>query len=134
MQIQITHGIGNHITIDAFGCEKKALDNKELIERILLEIPPKIDMNRLTEPKVVYHEAKIKEERGITGFIIMAESHTSIHTYPEKRFFALDIFSVKEFDVDAIKDYLQQLFQPKEVKVNILRREYNDKFKRNQGH
>ena len=41
----------------------------------------------------------------------------------------LDIFSVKEFDIDKMKEYVKQLFDTKEIKINLLKREYNEREK-----
>jgi S-adenosylmethionine/arginine decarboxylase-like enzyme len=37
---------------------------------------------------------------GITGFVALAESNITLHTYPEKGYIVLDIFSCKEFDIE----------------------------------
>jgi len=126
MKVTKLHGLGNHLAIDGSGCRSEKLRDEGLIKELLDKLPENIGLHKMTEPKVVYHEAKNKSESGVTGFVLLCESHISIHTYPEKGFMVLDIFSVKEFDIDKMVNHMKSLFSPKEVKVNLLKREYND--------
>ena len=97
MKITTNHGEGSQLIIDAFECNQK-LESIEAIEKFLLDIADDIDMTPISEPKVINHKAEKEEDSGITGFLIIAESHISIHTYPKKKFASIDIFSCKEFD------------------------------------
>ena len=124
MEVKKLHGMGNHLIIDAYGCNRKHIDNVEIIRIFLKEIVQKIDMKIIDGPKVIKHEADNKEERGVTGFTILAESHISIHTYPEKGFFSLDIFSCKEFDNREVTDYIKEVFKAEKIKQTLLKREY----------
>ena len=98
MKVYKTHGLGNHLTLDGMNCKEDKLKDENLIINLLNELPQKIGLRKLTKPKVLYHKAKDDLESGVTGFVILAESHISIHTYPKKGFMALDIFSIKEFN------------------------------------
>ncbi len=129
MKVKKLHGMGNYLAIDGFGCNKIKLRDENLISSVLNSLPSKIGLRKMTTPKVIYHEAEDKAESGVTGFVLLCESHISIHTYPEKRFMVLDIFSVKEFDIDKMKEYVKQLFDTKEIKINLLKREYNEREK-----
>ncbi|MGP8194302.1 MAG: S-adenosylmethionine decarboxylase, partial [Syntrophobacteraceae bacterium] len=56
---------------------------------------------------------------GVSGFVLIAESHISIHTFPDKQYMSIDMFSCKPFDtglaVDTIKSYFK--IQKHEIKV-----------------
>jgi S-adenosylmethionine decarboxylase len=43
---------------------------------------------------------------GLSGFIVLAESHLSFHSFVESEFVFLDVFSCKPFDPEAVKDFL----------------------------
>lgn len=60
---------------------------------------------------------------GLTGFILLAESHISIHTWPQMKYVAVDIFSCgkKSRPYQGLK-YLEKKFQPKKVKVIAIKR------------
>lgn len=61
--------------------------------------------------------------QGITGFILLAESHISIHTWPERKYVAIDIFSCGEKGKPYKGlEYLKKEFQPKKIKIRELKR------------
>lgn len=124
MKVKKLHGMGNHFIIDASGCDKKKIGDVELVEDFLMGLVKRIDMKIIKGPVVMNHLALDKDERGVTGFAILAESHVSLHTYPKKGFFSLDIFSCVEFDMKKIKEYINQTFNVKKVKEFLIRREY----------
>lgn len=104
MKVKKLHGLGNHLIID--GYSEGELSSIEFFEKFLEELVDKLEMRKISEPMVLYHHAEDKCESGITGAIMMAESSIVIHTYPEKKFICLDIFSCNEFDL-KIMDYLK---------------------------
>jgi S-adenosylmethionine decarboxylase len=57
------------------------------------------------------------EGGGITGVAMLAESHMSIHTWPELDYMAIDIFMCGGSNPHRALEKLQQLFQPQRVKI-----------------
>jgi S-adenosylmethionine decarboxylase len=88
---------GMHLLIDGFGCQKN-LDNIEVIYHFLYSLPEKIGMTMMTPPIVCRFNSPIENKYGYTGMVVIAESHISIHTYPEDNYVAIDVFSCREFD------------------------------------
>lgn len=119
---------GKHLTLDCF--EGEELDNENTIEKFLDELPSKINMTKISEPKIINYDANINEESGITGFVLIAESHISIHTYPKKNYAAIDVFSCKGFDEGKIVNYVKEKFKFKKVIKQLLERGY-ERFKTN---
>lgn len=61
--------------------------------------------------------------QGLTGVILLAESHIAIHTWPEHDYVAIDIFTCgKTTDPYKALDYLKERFAPRKVKVNEITR------------
>ena len=58
---------------------------------------------------------------GVTGFLLLQESHISLHTWVAERYAALDIFPCGAMDSDAIVEYLVNQLQPRWI--NLLRAE-----------
>ena len=58
---------------------------------------------------------------GVTGFLLLQESHISLHTWVEERYAALDIFPCGAMDSDAIVQHLVDQLQPR--RVNLLQAE-----------
>ena len=126
MKVKKLHGLGNHLILDSFGCDFEKLNDEKFIENFLFELVSKIKMNIIKGPIVMNYNPPEKLERGVTGFVILAESHISIHTYPEKNYFSLDIFSCKEFDVEKIKGFLKEKFSIKETNDFLIKREFKN--------
>lgn len=105
---------GLHMMLDAYGVPKATLDDMKLVYKYLYELPPLIGMKRLSSPVVVNaEESKSKfDPGGISGVVILAESHASIHTFAAKGFFTMDLYSCSDFsgDVDKVLKFTKKLF------------------------
>lgn len=128
MDVKLIHGYGNHLIIEGFDCDKEKINDKEHIKKVLNEFPKKIGMRLLSEPVVVRHDAEKKEESGITGFVIIAESHISIHSYPSKSYITIDVFSCKEFDIEKAASYMKDAFDIKKMEKELLKRGFKEDF------
>jgi S-adenosylmethionine decarboxylase len=58
----------------------------------------------------------------ISGVVLIAESHISIHTFPSKQFLSIDIFSCKKFDSKDSICFVEDIFDLKKIEVNLLDR------------
>jgi S-adenosylmethionine decarboxylase len=111
-----------HLAIDGFDGEAKKLWDKELITQFLIEYPDALKMHRITEPKVVNYEDPKGTDSGISGFVIIAESHISVHTFPDRNYVNIDIFSCKAFDNEKALNDAKKLLGLKKVKTWVLDR------------
>ena len=60
---------------------------------------------------------------GITGVLILAESHIAIHTWPEYDYLAIDVFTCgKASRPPRALDYLEEIFMPQETKIQRVNR------------
>ncbi len=64
------------------------------------------------------HLHKFEINGGISGVAVLAESHVSVHTWPEKEFAAFDIFTCGNTNPQAAADALRKAFQPKHFKIS----------------
>lgn len=115
---------GEHITIDGYGGDPKLLDNKELILFVLSDLPKKLEMKTLSTPIVVpAPDSGIKDPGGWSGFVIIAESHISVHTFPKRCFVSADIYSCKNgLDIKTIIAYFTETFKLSDVETNFIKR------------
>lgn len=89
-----------HLIIDGHGGDPELLGDANAVQALLLRIPIEIGMTPIDGPRVLrYNGGKKPEAWGVTGNVIIAESHIAIHTFPEYRFAAIDVSSCKDFDV-----------------------------------
>ncbi len=116
------YGFGAHLMLDGYGCAREQLEDLSLIYNFLSEYPAKIEMTKIMPPYVFRYDARNPEDWGISGFVLIAESHISIHTFPEKNYLSLDIFSCKEFDSKRAISYVKQLFGVQKSEVKLLDR------------
>ena len=122
MKVSKIDGNGNHLLLEGYGGDFDRLNDEELIKDFLDSLPSKIKMNKISEVLISNYENG--EESGISGVILLAESHISIHTYPLKNFAVADIFSCKEFDVDKILKLINNNFKFNKINHRLIVREY----------
>jgi len=106
---------GVHLIVDFWGA--KTVEDTEKIKNILFETAKRSNNVPL--------EIKIHKfsPQGITGFILLAESHIAIHTWPELDYVAIDIFSCgQKGEPYQGLEYLKEEFQPKKCIVKEIKR------------
>jgi S-adenosylmethionine decarboxylase len=115
-------GYGPHLMLDLNDCKQSTLDNLDACFKLLSELPGIVGMTAITQPYVFRYNAVVPEDAGITGVVIIAESHISLHTYPKKNFVFVDLFSCKAFDVEKAKTYIIAFFESQSPVVNVQER------------
>lgn len=123
-------GFGPHLMLDLNGCDVARLDDLDLCFKVLNELPDRIGMTKITQPHVFRYSGLVPEDEGITGVVIIAESHISLHTFPRKNYAFLDVFSCKPFDIDLGRDYLIEAFASRDPEVFVVER--GAKFRRSE--
>jgi S-adenosylmethionine decarboxylase proenzyme, Bacillus form len=78
--------LGYNIFADMYGCDTKLLDDIKYLNRLLREAANAGNMHIV---KVFFHKYS---PQGITGLVIVKESHIALHTWPEYAFASVDIF------------------------------------------
>jgi S-adenosylmethionine decarboxylase len=79
-------------------------------------------MTPITQPYVFPYSGLVPEDKGITGIVIIAESHISVHSFEDKGYCFIDIFSCKDFDVERAIEITKNLFKPEDCEINIVAR------------
>jgi S-adenosylmethionine decarboxylase len=121
---------GQHLMLEAYNCPEAILDDANVAYKILDELPTKIGMTKMTLPYVVHAEGNgHKDPGGWTGFVLIAESHISLHTFAKRGYVTVDVYSCKEFDIDSAVNYFKKAFQTDDVeyKVEIRGERYPEK-------
>ena len=111
-----------HLVIDGYRGDTSKMWDKQRLEAFLLETPATLGMTRITEPKVLEYYAPKPEDSGISGFVIIAESHISVHTFPHKDYVNIDIFSCRSFDQEGALANARELFDLEETQTWVLDR------------
>lgn len=113
---------GPHLMIEANGCKKHRLTDMKLLANILDKLPVKMDMTKVMPPYVFEYQGLVPEDWGLSGIVIIAESHLAIHTFPDKGFLTVDIFSCKDFDIDMAIKEIQEAFEPETMEQQLIMR------------
>ncbi len=111
---------GKHFIIDAYGIKKERLENQKAIKKLLGSLPKRFKMRPLRRPVVAKVVSSKYHDWGISGFVMLYESHISLHTWPGEGYLAMDIYSCKDFnDKEAVK-YLKKYWGYKKCKTKTL--------------
>lgn len=115
---------GVHLTIDGYMGDCELLNDMSLVFNLLNELPEKIGMHKMMPPYVVCAPPlNEKDSGGISGFVMIAESHISTHTFPHRRFVSIDVYTCKNIlPVDFVVNYFKNAFKLQEMEVHEIRR------------
>lgn len=113
---------GVHLMLDGYGCDRSRLESEEFIYDFLYQFPDDIGMTKIMQPSVLKYSGASVDECGISGFVLIAESHVSIHTFPAAGYVSIDIFSCKSFDLGAAEREIVQRFGISRLEKNVLDR------------
>ena len=110
-----TRFAGLHLIVDLWGAER--LDDLEFIEATLRDC---VDAAGATLLHIHLHH--FTENGGVSGVAVLAESHISIHSWPEHAYAAMDIFMCGETEPHRAVDILRAAFKPNRVEIEEHRR------------
>ncbi len=109
--------LGIHTILEFYGCDKKVLADSALVEQAFRKAS---EISKATIVKTTFHHFN---PHGVSGVVVIAESHFSVHTWPEHGYAAIDFFSCSEdVDVDRAIEYLKEVLKPKHVTRLDLKR------------
>ncbi|MFP5212676.1 MAG: adenosylmethionine decarboxylase [Acidobacteriota bacterium] len=115
-------GFGVHLMLDGYGCDRDNLEDMALIYNFLDVYPTEMDMTKIMPPYVFRYSGAVPEDWGVSGFVLIAESHISIHTFPEKHYLSIDMFSCKPFDTQVAVETIKKYFKIQKYEMKVLDR------------
>jgi len=111
---------GLHLTIDAYGADPSKLADPGLLFETLDALPALIGMQKIGPPQMA--QFKEADKAGVSGIIMIVESHISIHTYEKKDCFFMDVFSCKHFDHEVVVEHVKRVFGATDMEINLVER------------
>ena len=109
--------LGYHILLEFHGCVTSVIRDSNKVEQILLKAA-KVSQAHIVDS--LFHKFN---PHGVSGVVVISESHFAIHTWPEYGYVAIDLFSCsKEIDLGKAMEYLKKQFKPKSVSMVELKR------------
>ncbi len=105
--------LGRHLIVEFYECDREVLDDIAFIESVMLEAT-----NAMRATRVAHNFHKFAPQ-GVSGAVIIQESHLTIHTWPEYGYAAVDLYTcgnscIPEAGLDLLKRKLQS------KKMNVL--------------
>lgn len=115
---------GEHVTIDGYGGNFDKLNDKELVLKCLDELPTLLRMRKLAKPQVYWADGNdTKDPGGWSGFVVIEESHISMHTFPARGFISADVYTCKNgVDRKFVREYFTKQFELKDIEENFIKR------------
>jgi len=109
--------LGRHVIAEIYGCEEEILNNQQAVEELMLNAARKIGAQVVD---TVFHKFN---PHGISGVVVIAESHLAIHTWPEYGYAAVDFFTCgEEIDPWMAHQYVAQALKAKNLTAFEMKR------------
>ncbi len=116
------NGLGRHILAEIYGCNSDLLNDKNFIEKTMVDAALKCGAE---VREVAFHKFS---PQGVSGVVIISESHLTIHTWPELGYAAVDVFTcgynINPWDAC---NYMTELFKAKNMTAQEIKRGIFDK-------
>jgi len=115
---------GRHVKVLGRG-PSALLGSAKSVETMLRELVELLGMRLLGEPHLYEVETEIaklgvepfEDEGGVTGICVLSTSHCSIHTWPLRPFFVMDVYSCRDFDAALVEKHLAKSLGAYDVQV-----------------
>lgn len=108
--------LGKHILCELSGCALESLNNVELVRETLLAAAVYAGATIVTQS---FHKF---EPQGVSGVVVISESHLSIHTWPERGYAAMDFYTCGNIDPRLAMSYCAEAFGAKHWESLTVRR------------
>jgi S-adenosylmethionine decarboxylase proenzyme len=106
----------SHLLLEYNGCNVSKLNNKKYLEDLLTKAAVK---GKFTVLNSAFHQF---EPQGVTGVILLSESHMSIHTWPEHGYAAVDLFTCGQNNSEESEAFIRQGLECKYSEKMLLKR------------
>jgi S-adenosylmethionine decarboxylase len=121
-----TMQFGYHLTLDLYQANPTLLDSLEVCYNALEQLPARIEMRPLAPP-VLLRSAGTEarggfDPGGITGFILIEQSHISLHTFVKRGFASIDVYSCKAFETSIAIAHFKNTFEATDEEIHFIQR------------
>ncbi len=109
-----------HLMLELYNCDRSILSNEPLIRRVLDEYPARVAMEKVSPVHLYDIETSNPLDAGLSGFVVIAQSHISLHAWPEYGEVDIDICSCKEFSQEVAIAFAKEMFQSNDVEAHFV--------------
>ena len=109
--------VGQHVLVDMHKCNSEKLKNVETIKNIML------GATKVSKATIVGEFFKQFDPYGVSGVVIISESHLTIHTWPEYGLASIDYFSCSEsVDINKAVAYIKNELESNDLRTSEISR------------
>lgn len=118
---------GVHFMVDGYNAPATVLKDRSVLETALATIPKNMGMYTISEPTIVEVGANNKKDPGgLSGVVLIAESHISFHTFPSRGFVTIDVYTCKDsLNTDKLLVELRSAFKFTSEETHLIERGRN---------
>ena len=111
------NALGLHVLIEYEKCDSQLIDDSQFVRELMLEA---VRLSKATIVTDVFHRFS---PQGVSGVIVIAESHVTVHTWPEHGYAAVDVFTCgTTIEHQKIIEHLKQGFRSRNTKSREISR------------
>ena len=109
-----------HLMLELYNIEREILSNEPLVRNVLDEYPSRIGMEKVSPVHLYDIETSNPLDAGLSGFVVIAQSHVSLHAWPEYGEVDIDICSCKEFSQEDAIAFAKEIFLTDDVEAHFV--------------
>ena len=109
-----------HLMLELYGCDRELLSSEALLRHALDEYPARVGMEKVSPVHLYDIETSNPLDAGLSGFVVIAQSHISLHAWPEYSEVDIDICSCKEFSQEDAIAFAKEIFQTDDVEAHFV--------------
>ena len=109
-----------HLMLELYNVERGILTNEPLLRRVLDGYPSRIGMEKVSPVHLYDIETSNPSDAGMSGFVIIAQSHVSLHAWPEYGEVDIDICSCKEFSQEDAIVFAKEIFLTDDIESHFV--------------
>jgi S-adenosylmethionine decarboxylase len=109
---------GTEWVVDAYGCDPDRLRSPEILRGVFARVVEELGLHAAGEP--VWRV--FPEPGGVTGLLLLTESHLACHTFPERSFAAFNLYCCRPRGAWPWADRLREILGAAEVRIRVMER------------
>jgi S-adenosylmethionine decarboxylase len=109
-----------HLMLELYNIDREILSNEPIIHSVLDQYPGRVGMEKVSPVHLYQIETSNPLDAGLSGFVVIAQSHISLHAWPEYGEVDIDICSCKEFSQEDAIAFAKEIFQTDDVEAHFV--------------
>jgi len=109
-----------HLMLELYNIDRETLSDEPLIRSVLDRYPTRVGMEKVSPVHLYDIETSNPLDAGLSGFVVIAQSHISLHAWPEYGEVDIDICSCKEFCQEEAIAFAKETFQTDDIEAHFV--------------